>query len=173
MRFPIGLSSTKQRGQVLVAFALVMVGFMLTLFVATLDLQALSLAYNRADTTAILAAQAGASGISDVTLYNISPLGGPILLDSTKVNTNCASVKPVAPQSRGFVSLTCTVVLGPTGSDYVKATVVWNPLFPVGLPGFTPKNLTLIRYGYPAFGCSNGTNGYLPPDPKTGCKKPS
>jgi hypothetical protein len=164
----------KQQGQVMVAFALVMAGCMVTLLIATLDLQELSIAYNRADTTALLASQAGASAVclvasattcpAGTTIYDVTALGGPIHLDRTAVQNNCNRIVG-SPAPRGFVSLTCTVATAPTGSQYVIATVVWNVAFQPRFPGFASKNITIIRNGYPAYGCRAGQYIFNPLSP--------
>jgi hypothetical protein len=162
----------KQRGQVVVAFALVMVGFMFILIVATLDLQALSLAYNRADTTALLAAQAGAGAVcitisapdcpAGTTIYDATP-GSRIYLNQTEVNARCAAVAPQGNPPLGFTyfKLTCKVT-GPI----VVVTVVFTPRFLANNAGtvalFGSPRLTLTRNGQPAYGCGNGAYTFNP-----------
>ena len=161
------LRQPAQKGQVIVAFALVMVGFMFTLIVATLDLQALAVAYNRADTAALLAAQAGSGGVcitqsaacpAGTTIYNASP-GSPIYLDPGSVATRCATVAPAGNPPPGFkaFSLTCTI----SGST-VTAHVTFTPNYPLTALGFSPPSITLTRSGRPAFGCGNGNYTYTP-----------
>lgn len=152
-----------QKGQVMVAFALVMVGFMLILIIATLDLQALAVAYNRADTTALLGAQAGGSAVCLVasagcpsTIYNAAP-GSPIFLDPTEVQNRCNAVIPPGSPPAGFRSF--TLKCKPNGTT-VTATVTFVPKFPLTALGFNPPTVTLARTGRPAYGCGKGTYTY-------------
>lgn len=156
------LTAASQRAQIAVSFALVLAGCLVTLFIATLDLQALAVAYNRADTTALLAAQAGASAIDPNQVYAATSTGAPIVLNPVLVANNCRSVIYTPNPPPGFKSYTCTVATGPNGSQYVIATIQWDSLFPVPMPGFGSPIVTQVRNGYPAYGCRTGTYYYTP-----------
>jgi hypothetical protein len=73
-----------EAGQTLVVFALVLALFLVGMLALTADLGAVFVAYNRVDDGALLAIQAGASGIDQGSFY-----GGSLQLDAGTATQRC------------------------------------------------------------------------------------
>ena len=128
-----------EAGQTLVVFALVLALFLVGMLALTADLGAVFVAYNRVDDGALLAIQAGASGIDEGSFY-----GGRLQLDAGTAARRCQD------------SLADAHLDGRCAADDRSVTVDVNEAVPLPVPLLGLRAPVHVhRTARPAFGGSS------------------
>lgn len=131
----------RQRGQTLVIFGVIAAFILVGITALVGDTQVLYVNYNRADGTALLAAQAGASAIDRTAIYQ----------DRIEVNPAdaVARCRQAALQNPNVVQTDCSV-----SGSMVTARIVQRVEMPI--PVFSAQTVRASRSAKPAYGGSTG-----------------
>ena len=131
----------RQSGQTLVVFGVIAAFILVGISALVGDTQVLYVNYNRADGTALLAAQAGASTIDEDALYQ-----DRIQIDPAEAVSRCQSA---AAQNPNVLRADCTV----SGSTVI-ARIEQRVEMPI--PLFAAQTVRATRTARPAYGGSTG-----------------
>jgi hypothetical protein len=131
-----------ERGQTLVVFALTLALFFTGMIALVADLGAVFIAYNRVDSAALLAVQAGASAIDANAFY-----AGSIRLDQAEAERRCQDSLATAG-----VSGSCSAV----GGRLMRAEARQLVRLPLPLPGLQAP-VRALRTAEPAYGGRSAT----------------
>jgi hypothetical protein len=132
----------RQGGQTLVVFALTLALFFTGMVALVVDLGAVFVAYNRVDSAALLAVQAGSSAIDAGAFY-----AGSIRLDEAEAERRCQESLVTAG-----VSGSCSAA----GGLLIRAEARQLVHLPLPLPGLGAP-VRVMRTARPAFGGRTGT----------------
>ncbi|MGH7870094.1 MAG: TadE/TadG family type IV pilus assembly protein [Candidatus Dormibacteraceae bacterium] len=132
-------------GQTLIIFAIVLAFLLVGMLALVADLGTIFTTYTRADNLALLAAQAGSTGLSQGQFYN-----GQIALDPALAQSRCQQVFQHGAEGQ---QASCSVQNGEVVADIKLDARLPLPIFGVTVP------IHVIRNAQPIYGDTKGNVG--------------